>query len=372
MEYTEDRRKPNPEKAAGRRLRTLLIIVLVSIIMSLTGIVLYIVLPPLRGIILLFVIAALVAYLLEPVVTWMENYGVKRAYSIILLYIAIAILLNFAIDLLYPKIMGEIGGLRQRIQSIEQEIRPAATQVKDYIMQRVSFIDEEQLDSAIAELLGRFQIQVLNVSGSLLSFAQGILSLLIQIIMIPLIAFFILKDGPAIKKSVLNIVPNKFFEAALHLFYKTDQQIGRYIRGQILDNFILAVLYSIGFQMMGMPYFILFGAFSGIANIVPYVGPVIGIIPPLIVLIMETGSFSMIPTLIALFVAVQIFDVALIQPTVVAKSVHLHPLVIIFAVFAGGTLLGVVGMLFAVLLSGIIKVILSEIAWSNRNYRLWS
>jgi len=239
-------------------------------------------------------------------------------------------------------------------------------------MQRASFISEDQLDSAIADLLDRFQSQVLNVSGSILAFAQEILSLVIQIVMIPLIAFFILKDGPALKRAMLNIVPNKFFEAALHLFYKTDQQIGRYIRGQILDNFILAVLYSIGFQFMGIPYFILFGAFSGLANIVPYVGPVIGIIPPLIVLIMETGSFATIPTLIALFVAVQIFDVTLIQPTVVAKSVHLHPLVIIFAIFAGGTLLGVVGMLFTVLLAGIIKVFLSEITWSNRNDHLWS
>ena len=115
MDYTVDRRKSNPE-AASRRLRTLLIIVLVSIILSLTGLVLYIILPPLKGIILLFVVAALVAYLLEPVVTWLENYGAKRAYSIILLYIVIAILMNFATDWLYRSRIGS-GNTSYRLAS---------------------------------------------------------------------------------------------------------------------------------------------------------------------------------------------------------------------------------------------------------------
>ena len=84
------------------------------------------------------------------------------------------------------------------------------------------------------------------------------------------------------------------------------------------------------------------GHFSGIANAVPYIGPVIGIIPPFIMSIVESGSFEALPIIILLFIVIQIIDVTLIQPTVVAKSVDLHPLIIIFTVFAGGTFLGVI------------------------------
>ncbi len=84
--------------------------------------------------------------------------------------------------------------------------------------------------------------------------------------------------------------------------------------------------------------------------------------------IVESGSFEALPIIILLFVVIQIIDVILIQPTVVVKSVDLHPLIVIFAVFAGGTFLGVIGMLFAVLLAGITKVIIIEITWCYRNY----
>lgn len=372
MKYPENLPNPKIDGAANRWLRVLLNILLISVIISLIGLVLYLVLPPLKAVILLFVIAALCAYLLEPIVAYMENRGLPRVYSILLLYIVIFFLMYQAGDKLLPPLIGEIKDLPQSIGQ-EEKINNVKDQVKTFIRSNFPIIQDEQIDRSFEELRNWFQDLVSKASTRLLeiiSFAQGILSLLIQIIMIPLIAFFLLKDGPTLKRAVVNLIPNKFFEMSLHLLYKTDQQIGKYLRGQILDNFILAILYSIGFYFMDIPYFIIFGAFSGIANVVPYIGPLIGIIPPLIVSIMGKGSLEVIPWIILIFIVIQIIDVTLVQPTVVAKSVDLHPLIVIFAVLAGGILLGVIGMLFAVLLAGVIKVIITEIAWSIRNYHL--
>ncbi|KPK93107.1 hypothetical protein AMJ80_06120 [bacterium SM23_31] len=370
MKYPTNFPSPKIDGTASRWLRVLLIILLISVIVSLVSIVLYFVLSPLKIVFLLFIIAALCAYLLEPIVYHMENRGLPRVYSILLLYIVIFFLMYQAGDKLLPPLIKEITDLPQ---SIQQESSTVKDQVKTFVRGNFPFIQEEQIDRSFEELRIWFQDLVSKASTKLLeiiSFAQGILSLAIQIIMVPLIAFFILKDGPALKRAVVNLIPNRFFEVSLHLLYKTDQQIGRYLRGQILDNFILAVLYSISFYFMDIPYFIIFGAFSGIANVVPYIGPLIGIIPPLIVSIMGKGSLGVIPWIILIFIFIQIIDVTLVQPTVVAKSVDLHPLIVIFAVLAGGILLGVIGMLFAVLLAGVIKVIITEIAWSIRNYRL--
>ena len=356
------------EGTSGTWLRTLLIILLVSFLISLVGSVLWLVLTPLKGIILLFIIAALIAYLLDPPVSYMENLGISRALSIVFLYIVSFSFLYGIGSALSSPVFNEIENLLMSIES--EKVNTAAREVKKFVMSNFPMISEEQIDRSIQELLSSFQDLVLNATRGILTFAQGMFSFVIQLFMVPLIAFFLLKDGPALKKGLLTFVPNKFFEMSLHLFYKTDQQIGRYIRGQIVDNLILALFYSVGFYFLGIPYFIVFGAFSGVANVVPYIGPVIGIIPPFILSIIETGSLETLPIIILLFIVIQIIDVTLIQPSVVAKSVDLHPLIVIFAVFAGGTLLGITGMLFAVLLAGIIKVIITEISWCYRNFHI--
>ncbi|MCP4724486.1 MAG: AI-2E family transporter [bacterium] len=338
------------------------------VIIAVAGFLLYKIIPPLKGIILLFLLGLIFAYLLDPLVSALENRGLPRVYSIITLFIAIGFVLYLAGNNLFPVIKNEIADL---IKSVESEkINTLAEQIRLYLLDNFPFIEEEQINSSIQEFLSGFQNIVVNISRRSLSFLQGILSLITQIVIIPLIVFFVLKDGARLKRSMVSIVPNKYFEMFLHLFYKIDQQIGSYLRGQILDNAILAVFYSIGFYYLGIPFYIVFGVFSGMANIIPYIGPIIGSSIPIIVAIIETGSLLIVPQIIVLFVIVQIIDNTFIQPTVVAKSVDLHPLIIIFAVLTGGTLMGVIGMLFSVLAVGIIKVVIVEISWSYKNYGL--
>ncbi len=338
------------------------------IIIAVAGFLLYRIIPPLKGIILLFILGMIFAYLLDPLVSALESRGLPRIYSIITLFIVIGFFLYLAGYYLFPLIRNEIAGL---IESVESEkIYAFAEQIRTYMRDNFTFMEEEQINSTIQEFLSVFQNIVLNISRKSLSVLQGMLSLITQIVIIPLIVFFVLKDGAKLKRSMVNLVPNKYFEMFLHLFYKTDQQIGSYIRGQILDNAILAVFYSIGFYYLGIPFYIVFGAFSGMANIIPYIGPIIGASIPMTVAIIETGSLLIVPKIAVLFVIIQMIDNTFLQPTVVARSVDLHPLIIIFAVLTGGTMMGVIGMLFSVLVAGIIKVVIVEISWSYKNYGL--
>lgn len=348
------------ERTSLRWLRNLIILLI-------AGFLLFKILPPLKGIIIMFVLAMLIAYLLDPIVSIMENNGYPRLESIIFLFVLIGFLLFLSGIFLFEPIKTEIGGLikflqKSNMESIEQNLRKFIT---------ANFpLFQDQVDDIINAFLTTFSDEALNIAQKTLSFIQGIFSLITQILIIPLIAFFLLKDGPSLKKEIFKLIPNKFFEMSLHMHQKADQQIGRYIRGQLIDSFLLAVLYAIGFNYLGIKFFIILSIFSGVANIIPYVGPVIAAIPPIIVSVLTAQSFDFVPQIILLFVVIQIIDVVIFQPTVVAKSVQLHPLIIIFSVLAGGQLLGIVGMLFAVLLAGIIKVVIVETAWSYRNYHL--
>jgi len=360
MAQRSDKIRRTSEGVSLRWLRNIIILII-------TGFLLWKILPPLKGIIIMFVLALLFAYLLEPLVYHLENRGLKRTYSIIILYCCIAFILYIAGYFLFNPVKTEIGDLIQTIRS--GKIYAITDRIKEFITVNFPFIHSEQIDATLQESFTTFQNEVLGIAQRLLSYIQGVFSLVTQIFIIPLIAFFILKDGPRLKRDVISLIPNSFFEMSLHLLYKLDQQIGRYIRGQVLDTLILAILYSIGFYALGVPFYIVMGAFSGIANIIPYVGPVFAAIPPILVLVIETESLALVPVTIALFVVIQLFEVVFIQPTVVAKSVDIHPLILIFSVLAGGQILGIIGMLFAVLLAGIIKVIIVEFAWCYKNYR---
>jgi len=349
------------ERTSLHWLRNFLLLIII-------GFTLWKILPVLMGIIIMFIVALLFAYLLEPLVSNLENRGLPRSISIILLLVAIGIALYICGYFLFDPIKIEIIELINTIRG--GKIYATMDKIKSFIVSNFPSVQEEQIDQALRDSLIAFQNEVLNIAQRILSLIQEAFSLITQIIIVPLIAFFILKDGPKLKRDLIGLIPNKYFEMSLHMIYQTDQQIGKYIRGQLLDTMILSILYSLGFSLLGIPYYIVLGAFSAIANIIPYVGPIFSAIPPIIVLIIETNSFSQIPLLILLFVIIQIIEIIIIQPMVVAKSVNLHPLIVIFSVLAGGQMLGIIGMLFAVLLAGVIKVIILEIAWGYRNYHL--
>lgn len=170
------------------------------------------------------------------------------------------------------------------------------------------------------------------------------------------------------KKALVSMMPNRYFELVLSLLYKTDQQLGGYLRGQFFDAMIIGVLSTIALWILDVPYFILIGLFAGLANMIPYVGPAAGAVAAILVVAFNGGGGQQIAFVAIAFAIVQLLDNVLVQPLVVAKSVDLHPLIIIFAVIIGGQFFGILGMLLAVPVAGMIKVLSRELYSSAKHY----
>ncbi len=173
------------------------------------------------------------------------------------------------------------------------------------------------------------------------------------------------------KKALIGIVPNRHFEMILSLIYKTDQQLGSYLRGQFFDAVIIGLLSTIALWILDVPYFLLIGLFAGMANMIPYVGPLAGGIMAILVVVINGGSGQQILFVGIAFVIVQLLDNVLVQPLVVARSVNLHPLIIIFAVIIGGQFFGILGMLLAVPTAGMIKVLVTEFYTGTQKYNIF-
>lgn len=208
--------------------------------------------------------------------------------------------------------------------------------------------------------------------GSTTVFLGGVVSGLTFVVIVPFVAFFFLKEGRQISRKLIELVPNAYFELCLNLLHQINGQIGGYIRGQILATSVVATLAISGLSVVGLQYAFPVGLLAGFANMIPFLGPLIGIISASIVALATGGTvaMSLVGKVVVIFLCIQIIDNILIQPTVVAKSVEMHPLMVLFVVMVGSQLMGIVGMLIAVPLTGIIKVTVQSIYVGIRGYKL--
>ncbi len=159
------------------------------------------------------------------------------------------------------------------------------------------------------------------------------------------------------KKTVVSWVPNRYFEMTLIILHKTGTQLGRYIRGQLLVASIVGSLSIFALYLLEIKYAFFIGAMAGLANMIPYFGPIVGAVPAIIMaLIHNDGSLEIVAVVAVAFATIQLFENIFVSPFIVSKSVELHPLTVIIVILIGGQLVGIFGMLLAVPTASIIKV----------------
>ena len=197
-----------------------------------------------------------------------------------------------------------------------------------------------------------------------------LLSGLTFFIIVPFVLFFFLGQGRTIKRAIIEQVPNRYFELVLNLLYRIDAQLGGYMRGMVLSVMIVSLLSITGLYIIGLEHFLLIGLLAGLANVIPYLGPLIGIVAGVVAAVLQYSalSFGVVLPVVLVFLFVQIIDNVFVAPVVVARSVNLHPLLVIFAVLVGSELFGAVGMLLAVPTTAVIKVSVRTIYEGWRGY----
>ena len=235
----------------------------------------------------------------------------------------------------------------------------------DYINKRIT---ESGLSLDIKGYLSKAIKQVysyLSVSiNSIIKLSAGIGSSIINSFIGLFISFYLLKDYEFFKKLYLNSMSLIMNESKFKSLNKTASEINdiisKFIRGQLLVGLIVGLISSIGLSIIGLDFAFLIGFTAGIANIIPYVGPLIGCIPAIIVGLLSPNPIMALWAVLVLL-AVQQLDGAVISPKIVGDSMGLHPIFVIMAITIGGTIAGILGMLLSVPIAGIIKLFLTKL-----------
>jgi predicted PurR-regulated permease PerM len=189
------------------------------------------------------------------------------------------------------------------------------------------------------------------------------------LILTPFLAFFMLLDGRDFIRSLLTLVPNNVFELALNLNAQVMSQISGFIRARVVEGLLIAVIIWAGLLFLDFPYSLLLASFAGIINIIPYVGPLLGAIPAVIIHLTNSGSSQDLIWLLAIYGGAQVIDTALIVPFIVAKIVDLHPVVVVLVVIIGAQTMGILGMIISIPLFSALKVSFSAIYRHMTDFR---
>ena len=321
-------------------------------------------------VLVLYALIALVfSYILDPFVNRLQSVGLNRTLAISLVLSTLVLLLVWFSSTILPAIAGQVIMLGQQLNI--DAVLAVSAEIEEQILQRVPFLPEGFLRDNIPGAV-EVLFQTDDISRTINNILGIFANIFWAIIVVPFATFFILKDGAYLRRNILELVPNRYFESVLTGIEKVEKRLVTYFKSVGLQSIIIATTATIMLSFAGLNNALSVGIAVGVANIIPYFGPVIGYILSIIVSVLETGDFSMVIYVFTAILITQIIDVSIVQPTLFSRSANLHPLVILFVVMTGAELAGIFGMLVAVPITATIVITIKQIRWSFENYKIFS
>jgi sporulation integral membrane protein YtvI len=316
---------------------------------------LLIILYKIRGVFTPFLLAAIIAYLINPVVRYLEERAVPRVPAILIVYLAILVATTLIVLFIIPIASEEIEHFAKVFPQEVERIR--STRYLAYRGYKRDGIPET-LKTVADETIRDIEDGLLKFLRGVVESIIGLFSHIVSFILAPVLAFYMTRDLEKIKEELLSWLPWSKQGLAMEILTDVDRVIGGYIRGQVMVSLIIALLSSIGLYILGLDFSVILGLVAGVTNIIPYFGPVIGAIPSTCIALIESPKLAIRVAL--LFALVQQIDNSVVSPKIIGDSVGLHPLVVIFSLLVGGQLFGFAGMLLAVPAAATIKVVMSH------------
>lgn len=312
-----------------------------------------------------FLIAAVLAYICDPLVDKMSALGYKkyqfgRTISTVVVMLAILGAVILLIVILIPLLQKQSLLIVERLPSIVDQIRAT---IEPWLQAKFGIslaIDSTQIQEIISkhwitagDLLGG----VLQTAGSNIMALIGVVA---NILLLPVVLFYLLRDWDEFIVGTGNLIPRDLIDKTTEIALEIDQMLAEFLRGQLTVMLTMSVFYSAGLWLAGLDNALPIGIIAGLLNFVPYLGPALGMGLALLVGALQFTAFSQIIAVLAVFGIGQLIESNFITPKLVGQRIGLHPVVVIFALLAGGQLFGFTGVLLALPVSATIAVVLQH------------
>ncbi|KXT59434.1 AI-2E family transporter [Lactococcus sp. DD01] len=322
-----------------------------------------IVLPPI-------IIGGALYYLLHPIIDKLDNKNISRKISIWSLFVIILLLLLMGIVLLVPIISDKFSDL----------ITNFPIEFKEWLISVETFMEEKHLNQFKEEfglISDNLSGEILNISKNSFSYifsfsksaASGISIVFMAIVISPIVLYYLLNDGRELLPFLKKPFPKTWQKHIEILLISMNTQLENYVRGQVSIAIIVTLLLLIGLPFVGLKYAIIVAIFSGVMNLIPFLGFYLAIIPALLIAFI-TGGIPMLVKVSIIYALEQLVEGRFITPLILGRQLKIHPLTVMFVLLAAGKLAGFWGVIFAIPLYTVIKVLVTYLLEIHKNEKL--
>ncbi len=322
------------------------------IAIALTGWLLYLLAPVLTP----FVAAALLAYIGDPVADRLQKFGLPRTLAVVAVFLLTFLMLGLLVLLVGPLIQTQVGALFDALPGIVSQFEQVwLPNIAELLNLDVG--DDVGIGAFLArygDMAGSWGTKVLvSVSQSGGALAAAVLSLFL----VPIITFYLLRDWDSLIAHIGALIPSEQRATVTQLARETDEVLGAFLRGQLLVMLALGFIYSVGLGLVGLKFAIAIGVVSGLVSFVPYLGFVFGIALASLTVALEPEPLWQLVGVVVTFTGAQLLEGSVLTPKLVGDRIGLHPVIIIFAIAAGGQLFGFFGILLALPAAAVLSVL---------------
>ncbi len=300
-----------------------------------------------------------IAYLVNPLLNYLEKRGFSRALSIAFLYGILFLGAFFASFIVIPYVGHQVEALTSALPRYVQNIKGA---LDTWQQDLLAYYGGEELDWFVATLADSLNRAATELSGKGYERLKGILFALFDLLLAPILVFFILYYKEELKEILLKLAPAAYRQELIGIGHRINRTLERFILAMLLDCVLVGILCAAALALLGIEFPLLNGLLAGFATIVPFVGAIIAVIPPALIGYAKSGDILIIPKVCVLYFLINVvIEGNVIKPLVMRGTLRLNPLAVIFSVMALGEIMGFWGIVLAIPLVAFVKTCASEV-----------
>lgn len=296
----------------------------------------------------------LLYYLLEPMVNYIERKGLSRKLSVFIVFIVIILVIVLSVAFIIPGVQNQFNQLIEEFPKIWNSV---VSQI-EALLYNEGFT-EIYREFQATDIMSRVTDQMSNIFTATIDSIGNVAGIITRVVItiatIPFVLYYLLVDGQHFKKSILEVVPTRARPVMVRFLQESSNQVGSYVRGELLVAISVAIMFYIGYLIIGLDYALILSITAGLLNLIPYLGSIMASIPALIL-----GAFVSPLQLVKVIIVIiieQTLEGRVISPQILGNKLEIHPLVILFILLVAGSLFGFMGLILAVPGFGILRVI---------------
>lgn len=311
----------------------------------------------LSEILLPFIAGLALAYLLDPPARRLEQFGIGRAISALVIIVLVIVSFILLVILVAPILGNQLSALIDSIPDYARRLQSLVTDPSRPWLAKI-FGDKLSGDGQAGDLVGQGARWLATFVGSLWSGGKALVSLFSLVVITPVVAFYLLCDWDRMIATIDRWIPRQHRDTVTALAHEIDAAIAAFVRGQVGVCLILGAFYAVGLTLAGLNFGFLIGFLAGLFSFIPYVGSLGGLVVATAVAVAQFApNWTPIIIVVAIFLVGQVLEGYVLAPKLVGDAVGLHPVWLMFALLAFGYLFGFVGLLVAVPLAAAVAVL---------------